>query len=106
MTAKKPGYVYLWEYTVEPRFVAEFERAYGPDGAWVALFERAKGYLRTELHRDRRNEHRYLTIDYWESAEAWEAFRKSMSSEFEAIDSACEKFTVREQEIGRFDPAF
>lgn len=98
------GYAYIWEYRVRPEHVAEFERAYAPDGDWVQLFRHADGYLRTELHRDRRQSHRYVTIDYWESAEAWETFRGRMSQEFEALDARCDGYTLEETEIGRFDP--
>ena len=55
MGGEEPGYAYIWEYTVRPERVAEFEQAYGPDGEWVRLFRRAGGYVRTELHRDRAN---------------------------------------------------
>ncbi len=104
MTTPGFGYAYIWEYAVRPERVTEFEDAYGPNGAWVELFRRAKGYVRTEFHRDRNDPNRYLTIDYWDSAEAWEAFRNDMASEFEAIDARCEGFTLEEREIGRFDP--
>jgi heme-degrading monooxygenase HmoA len=104
MRKEKPGYAYIWEYTVRQGCVDEFERAYGPSGAWVELFARASGYIRTELHRDRATPNRYVTIDYWDSAASWEAFRSDMSAEFEAIDSRCEKLTLAEREIGRLDP--
>ena len=99
------GYMYMWEFIVAPGREAEFEPAYGPDGDWVALFRRAPGYLRTELHRDRANPRRYVTIDYWESQAAWEAFRARFAREFEAIDRRCAGWTTSETEIGRFEPA-
>lgn len=104
MSWQSPSYVYIWEYTVSPEHVADFEQAYGPKGDWVALFKRARGYLRTELHRDRNVPNRYVTIDYWDSLAAWEAFRAAFSAEFEAIDARCESFTREEHEIGRFTP--
>lgn len=104
MAVQRPGYVYIWEYVVHPEHVADFEQAYGPDGPWVELLNRAAGYVRTELHRDRQHALRYLTIDYWDSVEAWEAFRSGMSSEFEAIDARCARFTFAEQEIARLEP--
>ena len=104
MASRESRYAYIWEYTVRPECVPDFEEAYGPNGPWVGLFRRAWGYVRTELHRDRRNANRYVTIDYWESVEAWEAFRSSKSSEFEAIDARCEAFTLEEREIGQLDP--
>ena len=89
-------------YTVRPEHVTEYERAYHPDGTWVELFRRANGYLRTELHRDQGNPLRYITIDYWTSFEAWEAFRSEFAAEFEQLDAVCEGYTEAEREIGRF----
>lgn len=95
-------YMYAWEYEVDPRYVAEFLAAYGPTGTWVALFREQTGYIRTELHRDRKNPNRYLTLDYWTSAAAWEIFRVERAEDFERIDEECEQYTLDEREIGRF----
>ena len=46
------GYTYIWKYLVPPDSARAFERAYGPKGAWVKLFKKHDGYLRTELHKD------------------------------------------------------
>jgi len=104
MRSRRSGYAYMWEYLVRPECAGDFEHAYGPNGLWVALFRRDSGYVGTELHRDRQNATRYVTIDYWKSAEAWEAFRARESAAFEAIDARCERFTLEEHEIGVFDP--
>ena len=53
---------------------AEFEREYGPDGAWSVFFKGGAGYIGTELLRDVEIPHRYLVIDRWESREAYNAF--------------------------------
>lgn len=97
-------YVYIWEFIVAAEHVGAFERAYGPSGDWVQLFRRGAGYLRTELHRDRAQPQRFVTIDYWESREAWEAFRTRFAEEFETLDAKCLTWTTREAEIGRFEP--
>ena len=98
------AYVYIWEFIVAPEQRDAFERTYGPSGDWVQLFRRATGYLRTELHRDRSQPQRFITIDYWESKEAWEAFRTRFAHEFEALDGKCAAWTTHEAEIGRFEP--
>lgn len=98
------AYCYVWEYIVAPEHASEFERTYGSDGDWVQLFRRATGHLRTELHRDRARPERYLTIDYWESQSAWEAFRAAFAAEFQALDARCAQWTTRETELGRFAP--
>jgi len=99
-----PGYMYVWEYRVAPEHQDAFREAYGPAGAWVQLFRRAPGYLRSALYRDRLQPDRFLSIDYWESEADWQAFRSSYAAEFEAIDARCEELTKSEGEIGRFEP--
>jgi heme-degrading monooxygenase HmoA len=99
------AYLYVWQYRVRPGYEASFLDAYGPEGAWVQLFRRAEGFLRTELHRDREQPDRFVTLDYWESQEAWQAFRSSFAAEYQALDARCAAFTFSEHEIGRFEPA-
>lgn len=99
------SYMYAWEYRVAPDAIGPFLEAYGEAGAWVALFRGAPGYLRTELHRDRRDPGRFVTLDYWESETAWRHFREERAREFEALDARCERLTLEEREIGRFEPA-
>ncbi|HUL72058.1 MAG TPA: antibiotic biosynthesis monooxygenase [Vicinamibacterales bacterium] len=98
-----PGYTYVWEFFVAAEHAAEFERMYGPDGEWVALFRRARGYVGSTLHRDRANPQRYVTVDSWQTAGAWERFRTEYSAEFEALDAQGRVLTVAEREVGRFD---
>jgi heme-degrading monooxygenase HmoA len=97
-------YVYLWEYRVVPESAAAFERVYGPEGEWVRLFRRAAGYRDTTLYRDRADPGRYVTVDRWRSREAFDVFRARFAAEFEALDARCEALTLREREVGRFEP--
>jgi hypothetical protein len=41
----------------------EFERMYGPDGAWARLFEAADGFLETELCGRVGQPDCYMTVD-------------------------------------------
>ena len=56
------------------REAAEFERVYRTEGEWAAFFRQGRGYIGTELLRDVETPGRYLVIDRWESAEAYNAF--------------------------------
>jgi heme-degrading monooxygenase HmoA len=47
---------------------------YGPDGEWAEFFRSGRGYIGTELLRDVENPGRYLVIDRWETADAYNAF--------------------------------
>ena len=105
MNATANEYVYIWEFIVAPEHTRAFEHTYGPSGEWVQLFQRAPGYVRTELYRDRSQPRRFLTIDHWESKEAWETFRARFAVEFAALDDTCTAWTTREVEIGRLEPA-
>lgn len=104
MTETRPGFAYVWEYEVPAEHVEAFERLYGPKGEWVQLFSGAEGYCGTELHCDADTPGRYMTIDYWTSREARDRFRKSVKSEFDALDQRGDGLTSRERPIGEFIP--
>jgi quinol monooxygenase YgiN len=96
-------FAYIWEYVVKDDQLDQFCSVYGPQGAWAQLFSRASGYLSTELHRDLDEPNHFLTIDYWASREARDHFRDQFAAEFEALDQACEAFTIEERFIGDFE---
>ncbi len=95
-------HVHVWEYTVPAAQVPAFVATYGPDGAWAALFRRAEGYLETLLLQDPAQPGRYLTIDRWASAAAYDAFRARFGAEYEALDRACEALTEHEASLGTY----
>jgi heme-degrading monooxygenase HmoA len=61
-------------FSYEVSDAAEFERVYGSEGEWAEFFRRGRGYVGTELLRDVEHPGRYLVIDRWESAAAYDAF--------------------------------
>jgi heme-degrading monooxygenase HmoA len=63
--------VFSYEVT---RDAAEFERVYGTEGEWAAFFKQGRGYIGTEFLRDAESPGRYLVVDRWESADAYNAF--------------------------------
>jgi heme-degrading monooxygenase HmoA len=66
----------------------EFERVYGTDGEWAAFFRQGRGYIGTELLRDVEAANRYLVIDRWESADAYNAFVAGHREEYmERVDA-------------------
>ena len=91
----KDEYTYVWEYQVKPEADASFREHYRSEGHWVLVFRRAAGYMGTELDQDRKEPRRYLTIDHWESLEAFERFRQRFAADFEAMDRRCEAFTEK-----------
>ena len=65
-----------------------FERAYGPEGDWAQFFRQGRGYIGTELLHDAEEDDRYLVIDRWESADAYNAFVAAHREEYmERVDA-------------------
>ena len=69
-------------FSYEVRDGAQFEAAYGPQGEWASFFAEARGYIGTELLRDVEAPGRYLLVDRWESAEAYNAFAAEHREEY------------------------
>ena len=76
-------------FSYEVHDAAEFERVYGPDGEWAEFFRQGRGYIGTELLRDVEASGRYLVVDRWESADAYNAFIAERREEYmERVDAA------------------
>ena len=97
-------YVIIWEYHVKPEHVDGFERTYGSEGEWVELFKKHPSFLGTELLRNANHPQRYITIDRWISAEAYNSFRAARQDEYRALDALCESLTDRELLLGALSP--
>lgn len=95
-------YVVLWEFHVRAGAEAAFERLYGPDGAWVALFLTAGDYLGTELLRAADGAARYVTVDRWRSADAYDAYRSAAADRYAEIDAVGDGLTDAERFVGAY----
>ena len=95
-------YEIIWEFRVRPERAAAFEAAYGPDGVWVKLFRMAEGFIETRLLGDCEEKGRYLTVDCWASADAFEAFRRDRKDAYMALDRELEALCTEERRIGAF----
>jgi hypothetical protein len=96
-------FVALWEFEVKPGCEERFEKAYGPDGDWVRLFRSDTHYYETRLVRDSFRRGVYLTMDFWESREAYEEFMAGHTTEYEAMDEAGAALTISERRVGWFE---
>jgi heme-degrading monooxygenase HmoA len=99
------AFTIVWEFKVAPGSEAQFEQIYGPQGGWAELFRRERSFIRSELLHDMRQAGRYVTIDRWESEDAYETFRAVHEDEYQQLDECCEVLTTSEQQIGRFSTA-
>ncbi|MGH3009816.1 MAG: antibiotic biosynthesis monooxygenase family protein [Gaiellaceae bacterium] len=69
-------------FSYEAHDAGEFERVYAQDGDWAEFFRGARGYVGSELLRDVEVPGRYLVIDRWESADAYNTFVAANQEEY------------------------
>jgi heme-degrading monooxygenase HmoA len=80
-----------------------FEEAYGTDGEWAQFFRQGTGYIGTELLRDVEEPGRYLVIDRWESAEAYNAFLLAFQGEYMRRADEARLHYLQELRFGTFE---
>ncbi len=95
-------FLILWEFDVKPGEERAFEKAYGPLGPWVRLFERDAHFRQTQLLKDPSRSGIYFTLDFWDSEDDYKRFKHSNQSEYESIDRRTEGLTIRERNLGCF----
>jgi len=96
-------FVIIWQYQAKADRVSEFEKIHASDGAWAELFQKAEGFLGTELVRHHENPTRFLTIDRWTSRQAHEAFLTEWKQAYQALDAQCEGLTEKERLLGGYE---
>ena len=94
-------HVRLWRFEVGPAEEQRFISAYRADGDWARLFATAPGFIRTELWRD--GDGVYLTVDHWDSVQAFERFQAGQGEEYRRLDAELEGIAGIESFVGAFD---
>ncbi len=95
-------YAIVWTYTVRPERAEEFAEAYGSAGAWAQLFRTAEGYLGTELLRSDENPEEFVTVDRWESRDAFVGFMGDYAEAYQALERRYDGMCVQENRVGAF----
>jgi heme-degrading monooxygenase HmoA len=95
-------FVILWEFEVKPGSEERLQRAYGPEGAWVRLFQGDPHYRGTQLHRDPSRPLFYFTIDFWDSETEYENFLSANRAAYEEIDRDTQGLTIQDRPILSF----
>lgn len=90
-------------FRYEARDAEAFERAYGPEGEWAQFFRHGRGYIGTELLRDVEEADRYLVIDRWESADAYNAFLAEHDDEYMRRSDESRFHYLQELRFGTFE---
>ena len=92
-------FVVLWEFEVKLGSENRFEKVYGAQGEWADLFGSDRSYRETRLLRDAARALIYVTMDFWDTREAYEKFVETHSAEYQALDTACQRLTQSERRI-------
>jgi len=90
-------------FRYEARDQTSFERVYGPDGEWAQFFRGGRGYIGTELLHDLEVPERYLVIDRWESADAYNAFLREHREEYMRRSDESRVRYLQELRFGTFE---
>jgi quinol monooxygenase YgiN len=96
-------FIRIWQFRVPAEKADEFRAVYDPNGEWARLFRRETAFLGTELLQSATHPDVFLTIDRWDSIEAWAAFLRAWGDEYAALDRRCDALSVAEEEIGTFE---
>jgi heme-degrading monooxygenase HmoA len=104
-SSERDLFVRIWQFRVDSEQADEFGAIYGPSGAWAALFRREIGFHGTQLLQSVTDSSVYITMDTWESAEAWAAFLRAWGDDYAALDRRCTTLFTEENEIGSFESA-
>jgi len=91
----------VFRYEVRDR--PAFEQAYGPEGDWAHFFRQGRGYIGTELLHDVDEPDRYLVVDRWESADAYNAFLDANRDEYMRRADESRFNYVQELRFGTFE---
>ncbi|MBX9695325.1 MAG: antibiotic biosynthesis monooxygenase [Cyanobacteria bacterium] len=97
-------FLVIWEFEVKPECAERFVSIYGYDGDWAQLFRKDENYQRSTLVQDPSRSHVYLTLDFWNSREAYESFKACHKEAYLSLDSICDDLTIAERHIGSFEP--
>jgi heme-degrading monooxygenase HmoA len=96
-------FVRIWRFRVAAGHEQAFEQLYGSSGAWAQLFGLAAGFLGTTLQRAGDQPSEYLTVDRWESRDAWEVFRRDHALAYDSLDRLCDALTVSQMLVREQD---
>lgn len=93
-------YITIWRFHVTAEHATDFERHYGAEGTWAALFRKSSEYIGTELFKGNDAPGTYLTVDTWTSREAYEAFRREEEQAYRTLDEQMDRLTASEEHVG------
>lgn len=96
-------HVRVWQFHPSPGREEEFAAAYSGDGVWAQLFREADGFIGTTLLAPAEPGGPWLTLDRWQSRDAFERFQDNCGEAYRRLDDELMPLTADERFIGAFD---
>jgi heme-degrading monooxygenase HmoA len=90
----------IWQYRVLTAHISAFERVYGPEGAWAALFSQTPGYMGTELLKTGTEGNVYLSVDWWASEFVYKKAMQQIEMERARLEDLYDDMTSEELLLG------
>jgi len=90
-------------FRYDARDPAAFEEVFGPNGEWAQFFRQGVGFIGTELLRDVEEPDRYIVIDRWESADAYNAFVAAHQDAYLQRSDDSRLYYTQELRLGTFE---
>src|SRR5947209_6770117 len=91
----------VWRYEVDDESRAAFEAAFGPTGAWAALFARGEGFRGQELFRC--EDGSYLALIAWRSREDFDALQRDHAQDFTSLYAETEALRRCAHRMGEYE---
>jgi heme-degrading monooxygenase HmoA len=96
-------HIRVWQFQPAPGREEEFAAAYSGDGVWAQLFRQADGFVGTALLAPVEPGEPWLTLDRWQSLNAFERFQESFGEAYRGLDAELMPLTADEVFIGAFN---
>jgi heme-degrading monooxygenase HmoA len=96
-------HVRVWQFQPAPGREEEFAAAYSEGGVWAQLFRQAEGFVGTQLLAPTEPGGPWLTLDRWQSRDAFERFQDDFGEAYRGLDAELEPLTAGELFIGAFE---
>ena len=73
----------------------------GPQGAWVELFHRGEGFIKTDLIPNQASPSEFTTVDYWQSKDHYDRFRRDFQADYDRLDRQFAPLIAHEERVHR-----
>ena len=94
-------FIIIWQYTVSFDKLDKFLTAYKSEGQWSQFFKQSDSYISSKLYKSSYSN--YIVIDSWKSRDAYHAFKRKFSIEYQTLSADCSTLYDDEKKLGEYE---